>query len=107
MSKRRVEIYEDLLPDGRCKYRMPYLDKLSGKKKTVSVIMDKQTASNYKLAKRHLEERLEKIFTEVQDNNMPLSRLQELYFCEKSRNLKESTLKRNKGSIKRIKYRTC
>jgi integrase len=102
MSKRKVEVYEDLLPDGRCKYRMPYLDKLSGKKKTVSVIMDKQSASNYKLAKRHLEERLEKIFTEVQDNNMPLSRLQELYFCEKERNLKESTLKRNKASIKRI-----
>ena len=58
MSKKRVELYEEALPDGRCKYRMPYADPLTGKSKTVSMILDKQSASNYKLAKRKLKKRL-------------------------------------------------
>ena len=102
MSRKKTELYEDVLLDGRCKYRMPYLDKLTGKKKTVSITMDKQSASNYKIAKRHLEQKIEGIFIEVEDNNMPLSRLQKLYFDEKERTLKKSTLKRNKASIGRM-----
>ena len=46
MSRKRTEMYEEMLPDGRCKYRMPYIDLLTNKHKTVSLIMDKATSSN-------------------------------------------------------------
>ena len=102
MSKRKVELYEEILPDGRCKYRMPYKDPLSGKKKTISLIMEKATASNYKLAKRTLEERLEIILLDTYPENISLSLCQSLYFAEKARTLKKSTLKRNEVSIRHI-----
>ena len=102
MGRNKVELYEEVLSDGKCRYRMPYLDKLSGKKRTVSVTMDRQSSSNYKIAKRYLEDKLDEIFMEVHDTNITLSRLQELYFDEKERTLKESTLKRNKASLGRL-----
>lgn len=102
MSKKRVELYEEVLPDGRCKYRMPYADPLTGKSKTVSMILDKQSASNYKLAKRKLEEKIDEIMEKTNPNNITFKRLCELYFAEKSRTLKESTLQRNKGTYGRM-----
>ena len=102
MSRSKVELYEELLPDGRCKYRMPYTDKLTRKRKTLSVILDKQSAANYKLAKRMLEERLDDIILDNEVQNITLRRLCERYLDEKKRILKESTLKRNKASLERL-----
>ena len=102
MSRKTVEMYEEVLPDGRCKYRMPYLDPLTHKKKTISVIMEKQSASNYKQAKRILEERLDDILIEKEVKNITLRILCDRYFDEKARTLKESTLKRNKASLERL-----
>lgn len=102
MSRSKVEMYEELLPDGRCKYRMPYTDKLTKKKKTISIVLEKQSASNYKYAKRVLEERLDDMLMEVEVKNITLGRLCELYFDEKARTLKESTLKRNKATLGRL-----
>ena len=39
MSRKRVELYEEPLPDGRCNYRLPYVDPLTGKNKKLSLIM--------------------------------------------------------------------
>ena len=39
MGRKRVEMYEDILPDGRCKYRMPYKDPLTDKNRTISIII--------------------------------------------------------------------
>ena len=89
MSRSKVELYEELLPDGRCKYRMPYTDKLTRKRKTLSVILDKQSAANYKLAKRMLEERLDDIILDSEVQNITLRRLCERYLDEKKRILKE------------------
>lgn len=102
MSKSKVDLYEELLPDGRCKYRMPYEDKISRKKKTVSVIMDRQSASNYKQAKRILEERIDDMLLLSEIKDISLSRLCALYFEEKARTLKESTFKRNKATLGRL-----
>lgn len=102
MGRRKVEMYEDVLPDGRCKYRMPYLDPLTNKKKTISVIMDKQSASNYKLAKRYLDEKLMEIMTDKTAEDVTLKKLYEYYCEEKKRTLKASTYKRDVNTLQRI-----
>lgn len=102
MSKQRVEMYEEILPDGRCKYRMPYIDLMTNKRKTVSLIMDKASSSNYKIAKRYLEDRIEEIMEKVGSSDTTLDRLICLYLADKGRTLKKSTLKRNKATLKRL-----
>lgn len=102
MSKKRVEIYEDLFPDGRCKYRMPYVDKLTRKHRTVSVTMPARSNSNYKIAKKLLDAKIEVIMTKVQPQNITLGTLTRLYFEDKERTLKKSTYKRNKSSISQL-----
>lgn len=102
MGRRKVEMYEDVLPDGRCKYRMPYLDPLTNKKKTVSVIMDKQSSSNYKLAKRFLDDKLLSIMTDTATEDITLGQLYSFYCDEKKRILKPSTFKRDVSTLKRL-----
>ena len=99
MGRKRVELYEDMLPDGRCKYRMPYLDPLTNKKKTISIIMDKQSSTNYKLAKKYLDEKLDKIMNEADHSDITLDHLAEKYLKERAEVLKASTLHRNKRAI--------
>ena len=57
MSKNESNYMKNRSQDGRVKYRMPYIDLLTNKHKTVSD-MDKATSSNYKIAKRYLEDRI-------------------------------------------------
>lgn len=102
MSKKRVELYEEPLPDGRVKYRMPYIDLLTNKHKTVSLIMDKATSSNYKIAKRYLEDRILEIMEKQGTSDTTLDRLICLYLGDKERTLKKSTLKRNKATLSRL-----
>ena len=102
MSRRKVEMYEELLPDGRCKYRLPYLDPLTNKKKTLSIIMESQSASNYKLAKRQLEERLDDLMINRGNTDTTLRMLYDYYFEEKKRVLKPSTLRRDVTTISKM-----
>ena len=102
MGRSKVELYEDILPDGRCKYRMPYIDLLTNKHKTVSLIMDKASASNYKIAKRYLEDRVLEKLEGQQSSDTTLNRLISLYLDDKARTLKKSTLKRNKATLSRL-----
>lgn len=102
MGRRKVEMYEEVLPDGRCKYRLPYLDPLTNKKKTLSIIMESQSASNYKLAKRQLEERLDDLMIDRGNNDTTLRMLYDYYFEEKKRVLKPSTLRRDVTTISKM-----
>lgn len=102
MSRRKVEMYEELLPDGRCKYRLPYLDPLTNKKKTLSIIMESQSASNYKLAKRQLDERLDDLMLNRGNTDTTLRMLYDYYFEEKKRVLKPSTLRRDVTTISKM-----
>ena len=100
MSRKRVELYEDVLPDGRCIYRMPYIDLTTGKNRTISITMDKQSNSNYKLALRHLQERLDGILSPETYKNPSFRLMAENYLLERSHVVKASTQKRNEGVIK-------
>ena len=102
MSKKRVELYEEPLPDGRVKYRMPYVDLITNKHKTVSLIMDRASSSNYKIAKRYLEDRVAEKLEGKDNSDITLDRLISLYLDDKSRTLKKSTLKRNKATLSRL-----
>lgn len=102
MGRRKVEMYEEVLPDGRCKYRLPYLDPLTNKKKTLSIIMESQSASNYKLAKRQLEERLDDLMLNRGNTDTTLRMLYDYYFEEKKRVLKPSTLRRDVTTISKM-----
>lgn len=102
MGRGKVEMYEEVLSNGKCKYRMPYIDILTNKSKTVSIVMDKQSSSNYKIAKRHLEDRINEILEERGATDITLGRLISLYLDEKAHTLKKSTLKRNKATLGRL-----
>ena len=102
MSRKKVDMYEELLPDGRCKYRLPYLDPLSHKKKTVSVIMEKQSASNYKLAKRFLEDKVDGIMLEKECKDITLAALVDQYLEEKQSIIRPSTYQRDKFTLDKM-----
>ena len=97
MSRKRVELYEELLPDGRCKYRLPYRDPMTRKNKTLSLIMDTRSNSNYKIALRTLQERLDGIIKG--ESSISLGELGKLYLEDRARSLKPSTLQRNKQAV--------
>lgn len=102
MSRKRVELYEELLPDGRCNYRLPYIDKLTGKNKKLSVIMPSRNNSNYKLALRILQDRLDELMVDSGDANITLWGLCERYFAEKKRTVKKSTFQRNEATLRTL-----
>lgn len=102
MSKRRVEMYEEKLPSGRCKYRMPYIDPLTEKHKTISIIMESQSASNYKLALRTLQEKLDNILLDAPQEDMTLKQFAVLYLSEKKNEVKASTIQRDSTIINQI-----
>lgn len=97
MGRGRVEMYEDVLPDGRCKYRLPYIDR--GKNRTLSVIMEKRSPSNYKLALRMLQERLDKIIRPEMYKDITLKILANAYLAEYEDIWKPSTKQRNSFAI--------
>lgn len=102
MSRKRVELYEEVLKDGRCKYRLPYIDLTTGKNKTLSIIMEKRSASNYKLALRTLQERLDSVLNPEAYKNPSFSLMAENYLEERAQIVKASTHKRNKFAIDKI-----
>ena len=95
MSRKRVELYEEPLPDGRCVYRLPYIDKMTGKNRTLSVTMASKSARNYKLALRTLQTKLDKSMLEADGRNAMINELVEIYMEERSRVLKPSTIMRD------------
>lgn len=102
MSRKRVELYEETLNDGRCNYRLPYIDPLSGKNKKLSIIMPARSASNYKMALRFLQEKLDRIMLESTMSDFTLGDLRDLYFQEIAETLKPSTVLRNRSAIKNL-----
>lgn len=102
MSKKRVEMYEETLPDGRCNYRLPYVCPLTGKNKKLSIIMESRSASNYKIALRTLQEKLDRIMYENTGRDFTLGTLAGLYAADISGTLRPSTVLRNKSAIDRM-----
>lgn len=102
MSKKRVEMYEEPLPDGRCNYRLPYVDPLTGKNKKLSIIMNSRSASNYKIALRTLQERLDRLMISSTCSDFTLGALVDLYLEDISSTLKPSTVLRNTGALHRL-----
>lgn len=102
MSKKRVELYEEPLPDGRCNYRLPYVCPLTGKNKKISIIMESRSASNYKLALRTLQERLDRIMLENAGRDYTLGTLAERYLEEINETLRPSTVLRNMTIVERM-----
>ena len=97
MSRKRVELYEEVLKDGRCKYRMPYIS--GGKNKTLSIIMDKQSNSNRKLALRHLQDRLDQLLIPEKYVHPTFAQMASDYLRDKKDTVKQSTYIRNKSIV--------
>ncbi len=92
MGRNRKELYEEVMSDGRCNYRMPYLDPMTKKSKKLSVIMPKQSASNYKLALRLLQEKLDNIMIGAEDSDITFGQLCTIYKEAQAPFLKPSTM---------------
>lgn len=92
MGRARKELYEEVLSDGRCNYRMPYLDPMTKKSKKLSVIMPKQSASNYKLALRLLQEKLDAIMIGSEDSDITFGQLCTIYKEAQAPFIKPSTM---------------
>lgn len=99
MGRGKVELYEESLPDGRCKYRLPYIDPLTEKHKTLSVILEARTASNYKLALRTLQTKLDNIIMDKTQTELTIQELADIYLAEKKNTVKPTTLKRDTIAI--------
>lgn len=102
MSKSRVDLYEEILPDGRCKYRLPYVDTITGKNRTLSVVMASRSASNYKLALRVLQEKLDRQLLDAAASDPTLRELADLYYADREPAIRASTMKRNRFSIDQV-----
>ena len=102
MSRKRVELYEETLPDGRCNYRLPYVCPLTGKNKKLSIIMESRSASNYKIALRTLQERLDRIMLEDSGLDYTLGSLADQYLTDIAETLRPSTVQRNRTILSRM-----
>lgn len=96
-----MSIYTEILKDGKACYRMPYKCPLTGKTKRVSVVYDKDTVRNRRRAEEYLQDQIDNILLDV-DLDIEVSKVLESYFKEKEGNIKESTMKRNKGALTRL-----
>lgn len=102
MSKKRVEMYEEPLPDGRCNYRLPYVEPLTGKNKKLSIIMPARSPSNYKLALRTLQDKLDRLLVDSSMSDFTLGDLVSLYLEDIAESHKPSTVLRNKSCLLRL-----
>ena len=89
MSKRRVELYEEPLPDGESQVSNAiYIDPLTEKHKNYLNIKKSQSASNYKVALRTLQEKLDNILLDAPQEDMTLKQFADLYLSEKRNEVK-------------------
>lgn len=90
MSRKHVLLYEEPLPDGRCNYRLPYIDPITRKNKKLSVIMSKQSAANRKIALSYLQEKLDALL--IKKQSPALGDLVDDFLLDRSHAVKASTL---------------
>lgn len=93
-------MYIEHLKDGRVKFGQYYEDYLTGKRKKVTVTMNKDTRITRKLAEEELERKISEINgDDVKPNQMTMKRLTALYLEDLKSHVKRSTYDRN--------YRFC
>lgn len=95
-------MYKDTLKNGAVKYRMPYTDVLTGKVRTVSVTMDKDTPRNRRRAEELLRDKIDEIMNETSADKVTLEYAIGLYLKEQEVTSKISTYNRNKATMNRI-----
>ncbi|MCM1400359.1 MAG: site-specific integrase [Clostridium sp.] len=92
-------MFTTVLANGKVKYQERYKDIMTGKWKTVSVTMDKDTASTRKLAAAELARRIDDKECRTMTQDLTLKQLYDLYITEQSKNLKASTMSRNRLTV--------
>lgn len=93
-------MWNEILANGKVKYKERFTNPLTGKYETVSITLDKDTKSNRKQAQLALQDKIikkiEQLSSTIKKENLSLSELVEIYLeCIKSE-VKESTYARNK-----------
>lgn len=82
--------------NGRYKFVERYTDYLTGQKKRVSVMMDKNTAQSRKLAERTLNEMIQRYYAAPRDpKNVTLAELVKAYQEDQKKTVKPATYRRN------------
>lgn len=92
-------MWSTVAENGKIKYRERYTDPLSGKKKTVCITMDKDTASNRKKAAEELVRLINERTTSVEVSNITLCELKECYINYQKKTVKQSTWVRNEITL--------
>lgn len=95
-------MFKTIMPNGKVKYQERYKDYITGKWKTVSIIMDKDTAGNRKLAAAELARKIDDKTQLSPSEDIPLQRLYDLYIADQESVLKASTMQRNKITIQKV-----
>lgn len=90
-------MWVEKMKNGKYNFVERYTDFLTGKKKRVSVVMDKNTAQTRKTAQRALDAKIDKALMIGASNEKPLTlgELVEAYRVDQERTVKQSTYKRN------------
>ena len=94
-------MYTEKTKDGRVKYLMRYLDPLTGKYRRVSVVMDRDTRANRKLAERILSEKVDGKSAQS-SGEYSLKDLTEIYYRYQSKERAVGTAERNHATLKRL-----
>ena len=95
-------MFKTLLKNGKVKYQERYKDYMTGKWKTVSITMDKDTATTRKLASSELARLISERCNDIQSKQYTLQELYNIYVAEQSKVLKASTMSRNKTTIHKV-----
>lgn len=95
-------MFKTILKSGKVKYQERYKDYMTGKWKTVSITMDKDTASARKLAASELARLISERYDYNPSKQYTLHELYNIYISEQSKVLKASTMSRNKTTVRKV-----
>ena len=88
--------------NGKYKYSERYIDPLTGKRKKVSITLEKNTAKNRKDAVYILQTKIEKEMSTQNTKQITFEKLTDLYKESQLKNVKKSTYARNCSSCKAL-----
>ncbi len=95
-------MFKTVLANGKVKYQERYKDIMTGKWKTVCVTVDKDTASTRKLAAAELARKIDEKECRTITQELTLQQLYNLYITEQSKQLKASTMSRNRITVSKV-----
>ena len=93
-------MYVEQMKDGRVRYGQRYKEYITGQTKRATIVMDRDSRNNRKLAQELLDEKIEKLANApVVNEDMTLGELCALYLDWQKENVKLSTYTRNKHAV--------